>query len=227
MNAERQKGLVRKIRGLLAKASDPSIPEAEQDTYRNHARRLMEQYCIERVDEVPAEDFVIEENFQPFSGLIIDRSLYPVLPHILLPIAKYCGCFVMCNHIEKGRIEVFVGFKPNIEMAQYTSNVVLKQGQDEYRRLYKMHRSITFGQSFWSGFALGIEKKFKIEKMSSERGIVLYDRAKDYLQKRTGGRTRNSAIDLSRHDMTKHGEEVGENVRVWKPVTGSGGGFLE
>lgn len=230
MTQERQESLVRKIKGLLAKASDSSIPEVEQDTFRNHARKLMENYCIEFVDETPTADVVIEENFQPFAGLVIDRSLYPVLPHILLPIARYCGCFIMCNYIEnKGRIEVFVGFKPNIEMAQYTANVVLKQGQDEYRKQYKLHRSITFGQSFWSGFALGIEKKFTTSPTTNEKGIVLYDRAKDYLQKRTEGRTRNSAIDLSRPDMTEYGKEVGQNVKVWKPVGSSqgGGGFLE
>jgi len=188
----------------------------------------MEQYCIERVDEIPTENVVIEENFQPFAGLVIDRSLYPVLPHILLPIAKYCGCFVMCNTTERGRIEVFVGFKPNIEMAQYTANVVLKQGQDEYRRQYRIHRSIGFGQSFWNGFAIGIEHKFREQKPNTERGIVLYDRAHEYLQQRTGGRTRNFAIDLSRPDMMREGQTAGENVRVWKPVSGSGsGGFLK
>jgi hypothetical protein len=226
MDAERQESLVRKIRGLLAKASDTGIPEAEQDTYRNHARKLMEQYCIEYVSEIPEHDVVIEEFFKPYAGLIIDRSLYPVLPHILLPIANYCGCMIICRHTEKGRVECFVGFKPNIEMAQYTANVVLKQGRDEFKRLYKEFRSCSFGQSFWSGFALGIEKKFALREQPSEKGVVLYDRTKDYVMRLTEGRTRNNAIDLSRPDMTTHGTEVGENVRVWKPVEGKGGGFL-
>lgn len=229
MTQERIESLVRKIKGLLAKASDPGIPEAEQDTYRSHARKLMETYCIESVEEIPENDMVIEEFFQPFAGLVIDRSLYPVLPHILLPIAKYCGCFVICSPTEHGRKEKFVGFKPNIEMAQYTANVVLKQGQDEFRRQYRIQRSISFGQSFWSGFALGLEKKFALTEKPSEKGLVLYDRSKQRVQELTGGRTRNNAIDLSRPDMTREGQHVGENVKVWKPVSSSekGGGFLE
>lgn len=47
MTEDKKSAMLEKVRALLAKASDPSIPEAEAQTFREAADRLMTKYAIE------------------------------------------------------------------------------------------------------------------------------------------------------------------------------------
>lgn len=229
MTQERIEALQRKIQGLLAKASDANIPEAEQNTYRDHARKLMETYCIEYVSDARDKKAeILDVKFEPYAGLVIDNNLHKYLPYIMNAVAKYFGCSVILHRVGPGlRLENFVGFAPQIEMCQYATNVILRQGKEEYKRLYRLQRSITFGESFWQGFALGVERKFKPVPANQEKALVLYDQVGKYIEERTQGRKASMDIVPYNADFRKHGEHIGENVTLHKPVqSGKGGGFL-
>jgi hypothetical protein len=228
MTPEEKTRITEKIKKVLALASDPTITEHEQDNYRRRARILMESYCIAHLeDPIATEKDILDLPFVPYQGLVINRDLFEVLPSILDPIARYFGTFVVMRTRDGARREHFVGFKPNIEMTEYACNVVLRQGMNEFKRLYKLERYITFDNSFWSGFAIGIAKKFKLDGSLSEKGIMLYDRVANRVEEITKGRTASTAIDFSRPDYMAHGQKSGENVVVHYGIeSGSGKGGL-
>src|ERR1700741_3538665 len=213
MTQEERTRITEKIRKVLALASDPSITEGEQNNYRRRARSLMETFCIAHIEDPSTSEGVIEVKFQP-NGILITRSLFEVLPLVLEPIARYFGCFTIIRRKDDIRFEEFVGYRPNIEIVQYTVDVVLRQGSKEYRSLYRSNRSITLGYSYWLGFAAGIRDKFKLDSEPEGKGLVIYNKVKEHLDRITGGKTAKIGYGMVNADHYKSGKTVGENVVV-------------
>ena len=205
------------IKNLLAKSSDASCPLVEQCLFREKAHELMTKYVIDIAEcaELASETPIIEKDLVLAPDIWVDRNMFTLMPHLLEPIASFFGCGSLVRITDKSRTELIIGFAPNVEMTEYAMNVVLRQGILEYRKLYKLNPTISFGASFWEGFALGIAKKFEAPA-NTETGIVLYDKVKAHTQAQITGMY--AAHVYGSQDERKAGIAVGENITLHKPI---------
>lgn len=170
--------LIEKIKSLLALASSPNEHEAELAMRR--AQELMAKYCIEECElQYNKQEFVIESaTYTP--KIRMGTGLLQHLPIIATTIAPIFGCqatFTKLTHTIK-----LWGFRTNLAVCEYAIDALLNQGYADYKREYAKQRSLMFDHNFWSGFAIGIDRKFK--KASEEsKAIVVYDKVEEYMQK--------------------------------------------
>lgn len=227
MDQAKREKQIEVIRQLLAQAYDSSVTEQEALAFRNLARKRMDEYCISEIGDVSPEQAlpVLEEKLRVADDIRIDRNLLVYLPYIIQPIATFFSCATIVTVHGGARNYIIVGYKPNIQMVQYGMDVVLRQGISEYREAYKRVRSLTFGASFWQGFAYGLCEKFKIVRTDEERGLVLYDRVKANMEARKLG-SYVAEMGGSTNEF-QSGKTAGENVTLNRPIhAGNGGKFI-
>jgi hypothetical protein len=168
--------LIEKVKKLLALAASPNENEAK--LAMSKAKDLIAKYCLDLSQENKTEDII--ESVYTFSKTT--PSMEHLLPMICLAVTKQFGVYVLIQ----GRVHPtikFVGYRTNIEVAKHAADCILNWGFSDYRRLYKLYRTISFGQGFWEGFARGVAERFKDPPEKQELALVVYDAVKRYMEK--------------------------------------------
>lgn len=175
--------LVERVKKLLSLASSPNENEAKLAMQK--AQELIAKYCIDLSDTNNVED-IIEE---PYECPVKSPALQEHLPYISFTIAGIFSCTSLIKGssftqaILRSKQIFLVGYKTNILITKHALDSILNQLNAEFKRQYKIEKSIGFSTAFWLGARDQICKRFKPEsKVGKEgTGIVLYDKVKDYI----------------------------------------------
>ena len=216
--------VIDKIKKLLELASSPNENEAK--TAMDAAMRLMAKYSID--DDIISNENSIRNEIvtELYSNPIFGRQgVIDSAGFILATIAPLFGCYAMVNSNQMtGSIRAFklVGFKTNLEITKYALDSLFTQGVIEAKREFKKHRTLTFGGSFWSGFAVGLNQKFG--KMSDyTKGIVVYDKVKEYVDSITKGSFKGKLDDGIAYSF---GVDAGRNANIRSAISSEASGKL-
>lgn len=175
--------IIERIKKLLELASSPNENEARRAM--ELAQLLMEKYSISYADtnQEEAKPNIITKpyiNEFAFSKPGIFEHI-PAMMAIIPPIFGVFGIVNLSGSLSR-RVKGFqlVGFPSNIEIAAYALDSLIAQGILDAKREYKKFRTITFGQSFWSGFTQGLNQKFN-PYYEIGKGLVVYDPVKQWM----------------------------------------------
>ena len=171
--------IIDKIKKLLELASSPNENEAK--SAMKMAQKLMIQFNLDDV-KIGTHHAVVEPILQQeYWNDIINRSgVIEVMPRIVDTIGPIFGVFGLYQIKRRsGTIQGIKlnGFKSNLEITRFALDSLLAQGLADYRIEFKKYKSAMFGLEFWSGFGIGIERKFKsFGSKSDNSALVIYDR---------------------------------------------------
>lgn len=174
--------LIEKIKKLLALSTSDNIEEAARAM--ETAQRLMSEYTISSFDlENIERREEICKRFTSLKGFTNGNDqLLENFQSIFTTIGAIYGCVYLIDY--SGRIKfglVGIGFKTNLEIAEYSIDLILKHGLEEYRKAYRKEPKFNFAPRFWQGFAVGIREKFgKVAETGT--GMVVYDPVKTYMK---------------------------------------------
>lgn len=216
--------IIEKIKKLLELASNANENDAERSLAMQRAQDMMLKHAIAE-NEISLQDAkeleIIREDYHN-DIIFTKQGVQPVFPAIMAIIAPLFGCQGLQYMDKNGAVTKYgiVGFKHNVEVVKYAVDSILQQGLLAAREAYKIHRTITFGNSFWSGYAMGLTEKFS-ENVKRAEGIELYDRVKNSLK----------GLDKTEGQFTqgianKIGKQAGLNAEIRKPIEEKKSGVL-
>jgi hypothetical protein len=186
---ERREALLRKVRGLLAKAEDPAATPAEAEVFSAKAEELMAKYAIDAALIDARSDTREQPEARRFD---IDGS-YP-LPKATLwsCIATAHRCKVVRHRGGRKQAVTVVGYPSDIDVVEllYTSlslqaaNAMIAASRE--RPWMDSAETRSFRTSFLYGFASTVQRRLeeirrRAEAQSTEPGtaLVLRDRTAD------------------------------------------------
>ena len=178
--------IIDRIKKLLELTTSPN--EAEALLAMERAKQLMLKHSLNETDylntsEVPE---IIQEIYS--TPYFQKPGVKEAFPRIISVIAPIFGCQGFTKLSGNFRTYHLLGFKANIEITKFALDSLLAQGSIDARIQYRKFRTVTFGLSFWAGFADGLKNKFGPSgKENDEVGIILYDKVLDHLKSITNG----------------------------------------
>jgi len=221
LNSNPDEKIIEKIKKLLELTTSDNENEASHAM--ETAKRLMLKYSLNETNflETNSVPEIIESQYS--SSYFQKPGLKESMPRILAVIAPIFGCqaFVRVD-ISGFKSYHLLGFKTNIEITKFALDSLLAQGNIDARREYRKFRTVTFGLSFWRGFADGLKVKFAKEK-SNEIGLELYDKVKEKLDSITTG-----TIDTAKEDgvARESGFQSGISSQIRSGINTSNSGKL-
>jgi len=212
--------IIDKIKKLLALASSPN--EAEAKSAMNKAQQLIADYCIQEHKLYQNANFgpqiVMTELYNPpFNP---SRGLQKALPWITSALAPMFGCHILVC----GTKPVIYGFKTNIEVLKYGLDSILNQAKIDYQNGYRIHRTISFDETFWSAFSTTLNNRFR-ENINQSNGLVIYDPVHAKAQTNSEG-SFDSQSGTSSHSGTLAGQESGQNINLVSGIQSGNQGKL-
>lgn len=212
--------IIDKIKKLLELTTSPNEHEAQRAM--DHAMRLMEKYSINFVDSTDNNtQKILEVEWWPVSG--DKRGLIEQIPAIVAIISPIFGVHgIIKSNWGKIRELSLVGYPANIEIAKFAIDSIVNQALCEAKVEYKKHRSTLFNYAFYSGYTIGLRKKFDASHQAAE-GIVVYDAVKQYVQDNTKGNFASESFD---GDALNSGINAGLRAELRKGIATSGSGKL-
>ena len=218
MNEDR---IIDKIKKLLALTSSPN--EAEAKSAMNKAQQLMADYCIQEHKLYQNANFgpqiVMTELYNPpFNP---SRGLQKALPWITSALAPMFGCHILVQ----GTKPVIYGFKTNIGVLKYGLDSILNQAKIDYQNGYRIQRTITFDETFWSAFSITLNNRFR-ENRNQTSGLVVYDHVYAKAAEAKSSKTFDSQSGTSSHSGTSAGQEAGQNVNLVSGIQSGNQGKL-
>jgi len=177
--------IIDKIKKLLELASSPN--ENESRLAMEKAQKLMIQFNLDDVKigtQYAVAEPIISESY--WNDIINRSGVIETIPRIVNTIGPIFGVFGLYDIRRKTgtiqRIRLY-GFKTNLEITKFALDSLLHQGLMDYRIEFKKYRSAVFGLEFWSGFGIGIERKFTSYGNRSENSaLVIYDRVQEHIK---------------------------------------------
>lgn len=214
--------IIERIKKLLELASSANKEDHERKLAMERAQDLMIKHSINENDlanETGKELEIVEEEY--FNESFLKQGVIPVLPNILATIPPIFGVYGMV-HTLGGKSHKFtlVGFKTNIQIAKYAMDSILTQGIITARIEYKKFRTITFGMSFWSGYAIGLQQKFL---PNTEKNMVVYDRVKAFIDSISQDKVSGNLTDGIAFAT---GHQAGLEAEIRKPIEQANTGKL-
>ena len=206
MNKEK---LTETVKKLLALAASSNKYEASLAIQR--AQDLMLRHNIKLKDDITEK--VIEIEFfinTPCNGL---KGYYPF---ILETTCNLFGCYSIVKEQPPNISYTVLGYKANLEIAQYAIDSILNQARADYEKGYRHSRSIAFSQGFWRGFAQELETRFKRTKKPNKEGIVLWNSIKTERDSRVTGHLHFRLAGITGESF---GRVSGRNVQIREGVT--------
>lgn len=168
--------ILRKVRGLLAKAEDPAATPAEAEAFSAKAEALIGKYAIDRA---------ILEHVEQDKGKVTLR-VYDYPTPYGKPKASLLAGIAMTHSgkaIRSGDKLMVYGFASDLEVIDLLYTSLLLQGTNAM--LHSSHSDRSFRTSFWYGFAgrvyerLEATKRANVEESGTGTAIVLRDRASE------------------------------------------------
>jgi hypothetical protein len=171
--------IIERIKKLIALSQDSGATEHEKLTALKHAEKLMLKYSISEFSASSEEPEIVEVPFQ------LDREIFYLdtkkLCYILGIVGENFGCY--SSFSLNGSVKLF-GFRVNCEIVEYTAKVLISQGLRDCAVGWKINPSASYKMTFWKGFIQGLEDRFNKIKLSEETGITVYDKVKEFFDKR-------------------------------------------
>ena len=220
--------IIEKIKKLLELASTANENDAERTLAMQKAKDLMiknslSEYEISQIEE---KDLVIirkEWSHEALGKQGVPNVINAILG--LIPPIFGAHCLVFTTDVERKNVSHYeiVGLASNVEIAIYALDSLMTQGLMSAREEYKKHRTINFGMSFWSGFSIGLDKKFG-DLTRSEKGIVPYDKVKEYMKHISDGNAPQA--DYQNGIGMQAGMNAGMNAEIRKAINTESNGKL-
>ena len=186
----RREALLRKVRGLLAKAEDPAATLAEAEAFSAKAEELMARHAI----DAALIDAKATTREKPEARRIkIDGSYGQPKSSLWHAIADAHRCKVIRHHLGRKTTAVtVVGYPSDLELVELLFTSLSLQATNAMLAAAKLQgrmqaaESVSFRTSFLYGFASTVHERLhriqrQAEQTSSEPGtaLVLRDRKQD------------------------------------------------
>jgi len=214
--------IVEKIKKLLELTTSPN--EAEAKAAMEHAQRLMIKHSIDQSsleNDEPAKQEILRSEY--WNDAFGRPGLMKQVPKMIGIIGPIFGVYSLTTIKGSSIMRIdMIGFETNIDITRFAMDSIITQGIIEAKIAYKQYRTTTFGDSFWEGFVLGLNKKFGNLKNDSE-GIVVYNKVKQYVESISSASYKTSQSDGLAH---RAGFEAGQKVELRKGLTHSNTGKL-
>ena len=219
--------IIDKIKKLLELTTSDKEHEATQAM--ETAKRLMLKYSVqfEDLNQEEIKQEIVKKKYE--NDAFQRQGVYEQLPSIISTITPIFGvyCIVKTLRSKLGQHHEFhlVGFPTNVKIATFALDSILAQGIIEARNEYKKFRTVTFGKSFWGGFAIGLYRKFsKYSNDKEETGITVYDKVKEYLKSIASG---EFSFNAESDGIAKNiGIEAGLRAELRQAITSENTGKL-
>lgn len=222
VNSDINEKIIEKIKKLLELAS--SSNEHEAALAMEQARKMMAKYSLDHADILDQEQIWNSiESVSYTNPNFTNPHIVNAMPSIIASIGPIFGVYGMIRtrHNTVQEFKLF-GYPTNIEITKFALDSLIAQGLLDMKRDYKKFRTITFAQSFWSGFARGIQNKFgKIQEQNT--GIILYDAVKAHIDKLASGHYHGKSHDGVAFNS---GFESGSNASIRSGIGSSNQGKL-
>lgn len=166
---------LQQIEKLLALST--SANENEAKLAMDRAKALLEKLNLQEFPDFTKHQEAIEE--RPITYKITATGGLEFFPYIANTVAKFFGSAVL---VGKDNI-CLVGFPTTNDIVEYHIDSIMNQGMADYRKEYRIYRTLAFATGFWQGFESSLRRKFKKEQPKEEKAIVLYDAVAEYMKK--------------------------------------------
>lgn len=186
MAATKKDQMLRKVRGLLAKAEDPACTPEEAEAFSRKAEELIAAYAI---DMALVEERRARGRGKPTTREVASEANYrKPFGQLLIEISAALGCKPIWGH--KQKLITVVGFESDLDLVETLYGSLLLQATNamvhEAKRVgYRGDDLWRFKVSFITGFALRVGKRLRemyrdqAEASGTGTALVLRDRRQD------------------------------------------------
>lgn len=217
--------LIETIQKLLSLATSSNENEAKLAMSR--AQELMAKYSIDLAATENSKKKILEIDYNapPFATLndqpFRPISLIKITPYVAGEIARIFGCYSMI-YMKNGQTKL-LGYETNLEVCVFALDSVFNQAYVEYRKGYRIDRSITYAESFWMAFSQKLQERFK-ENIQHSEGLVIYDPVKQEFDQMTKGLSGSFSFNGANQAGVNAGRETANSVELRKGVVATEGG---